>query len=203
MNSVNTLLLLVSIPMITCQLSELGLSDIDLNLESKLSSMFLNSFRKSSPLGNDIISEEEIFKNAGLNWMAENEIKETKPKSNFVSEENSFFKKAGLGWKSDREVKETNEVKEQTSSSCCTSGRCYNPCPVPMIPIVPQPPVVIPGRAVFEPVVHDHPPLHVIQKIIKKKKKKKSSTSVSTSSESDTSDSDTSSSLTSSSFEYY
>lgn len=46
--------------------------------------------------------------------------------------------------------------------SCCYTGTCAcpqaYPMPIPMYPVF-QPPVVIPARTYFEPVVHDHPPV--------------------------------------------
>lgn len=88
-----------------------------------------------------------------------------------------------------------NDVK-----TCCATGVCVCPyqvpIPVPMplpMPII-QTPLVVPARTVFEPVVHDHPPLHEIQKIIKKHKKSRRRPDYSSSSSSDNYSSDDSTS---------
>ncbi|KAJ2947209.1 hypothetical protein O0L34_g16918 [Tuta absoluta] len=102
---------------------------------------------------------------------------------------------------------------EQASSAtpaggktCCTPGGCM-PCPLPAVPLqfypVPaQPPMpyVVPMRTVFEPVEHDHPPLHKIREMFRKGKKRWSHVSSSSTS---SSESDDSSSHTSRDFEYY
>lgn len=71
------------------------------------------------------------------------------------------------------------QTTKKSSSSCCTSVGCYDPCPYQMMPMPMQmsyqvqQPVVFPMQMVYEPVVHDHPPLHEIKRIIKKDKRKR------------------------------
>ncbi|KAJ0177541.1 hypothetical protein K1T71_006414 [Dendrolimus kikuchii] len=55
------------------------------------------------------------------------------------------------------------------SNQCCNTVICY-PCPMPVTFV--QPPIIVPARAYFEPVIHDHPPLDVMRKIMKKQKSK-------------------------------
>ena len=89
------------------------------------------------------------------------------------------------------------------NNTCCLPQGCFTPCPtygLPMaVPMYPPPemPEIVPLRAEFEPVIHDHPPLHKIQEIIndehnhhrhkksRKKKKYHSSEMSSSSCESD------------------
>lgn len=83
-------------------------------------------------------------------------------------------------------------TSNNTDITCCPDYSCPNPC-YPMMYPIPPPPVVIPVRTVFEPVIHHHPPLHVIKKIIKadKRRWKKYSSSVEySSSDTETSGSD-------------
>lgn len=65
--------------------------------------------------------------------------------------------------------------KQPGSPSCCIAMVCYNPCPyampAPYYPQMPDIPMVLPARTYYEPVIHNHPPLHKIQKIIKNDKK--------------------------------
>lgn len=60
----------------------------------------------------------------------------------------------------------------QGNQTCCPRGDCPNPC-MRFQPYyyVPQPPLVVPMRTTYEKVVHDHPPVHKIEDIIKRDKK--------------------------------
>lgn len=61
-------------------------------------------------------------------------------------------------------------VEPSSPNPCCVDYSCPNPCYPVVYPM--SMPIVLPARTVFEPVIHDHPPLHVIKKIIKGDKKK-------------------------------
>lgn len=54
------------------------------------------------------------------------------------------------------------------NNDCCNTLICY-PCPIPYNFL--QVPVIVPARTYFEPVIHDHPPLEVMKKIMNKNKK--------------------------------
>ena len=74
---------------------------------------------------------------------------------------------------------------------CCLDYSCPNPCYPVAYPM--SMPIVLQAQTVFEPVIHNHPPLHVIKKIIKadkKKWKKHSSNEDSSYTDTDTSNSD-------------
>lgn len=63
----------------------------------------------------------------------------------------------------------------QRIQNCCPRGDCPNPClslgPYFPPPILPRAPVMVPLRAYYEKVYHDHPRIGKIKDIIKKDKK--------------------------------
>lgn len=60
----------------------------------------------------------------------------------------------------------------QNNQTCCPRADCPNPC-ISLLPYyaIPRAPVIVPLRAYYEKVVHDHPPAENIKDIIKKDKK--------------------------------
>ncbi|CAG9580254.1 unnamed protein product [Danaus chrysippus] len=62
-------------------------------------------------------------------------------------------------------------IQANYTTDCCQEYSCPNPC-YPHIYPPPPSPIVVPARTFYEPVVHNHPPLHVIKKIIARDKKK-------------------------------
>lgn len=61
---------------------------------------------------------------------------------------------------------------EQNNQICCPRRDCPNPC-MSLLPLfsVPRAPVLVPLRAYYEEVVHDHPPVHKIKDIIERDEK--------------------------------
>lgn len=79
-------------------------------------------------------------------------------------------------------IVEGNSKKGSQNNTCCFGGACFSPCPLasggimpmPMqFPLSPPAPVMIPARTYYEPVVHNHPPLHKIRHIIKQDRDRK------------------------------
>lgn len=66
-----------------------------------------------------------------------------------------------------------NDVR-QSNHTCCPKANCPNPCISPaVLPYYPIPPIpIVPMRAYYEKVVHDHPPINKINEILKKRRKK-------------------------------
>lgn len=73
----------------------------------------------------------------------------------------------------------STQVSAVQAAPCCNGVTCF-PCPMPypysyypMPMAMPEVPIFMPAQAVYEPVIHDHPPIHEIRKLLNKKGKKK------------------------------
>lgn len=91
-------------------------------------------------------------------------------------------------------IDEPKYVDNMAGTPCCNGVSCF-PCPYPMpmaypvpVPQVPQIPIVVPAQTFYEPVIHDHPPLHEIKRIMKRKRRKRPRYSDSDSSDSSDAD---------------
>lgn len=76
-------------------------------------------------------------------------------------------------WQMEQNINSMDRNFENNTSStnCCTNFPCPNPC-FPPSGYSMSAPIIVPARAVFEPVVHNHPPLHKIKRIIRRDKRK-------------------------------
>lgn len=97
----------------------------------------------------------------------------------YIATSNKITVKMVDGLNPDNKDEILKKINTVETTPCCNGVSCF-PCPYPMpmaypapVPQIPQIPIVVPAQTFYEPVIHDHPPLHQIKSIIEKGKRRK------------------------------